>query len=133
LGPFVISGKVNEVAFRLELPSHMHLHPVFHVSLLEPCATSSIRNRVVPPPPPLQLFDEPEYEVEPILDSKITRNKLYYLVDWFGYSPKDQTWEPAKNLSNAQEIVAEFHRRYPDKPNNSSTTATRGTRRQRRG
>jgi hypothetical protein len=133
LGPFFISGKVNEVAFRLDLPSHMHLHPVFHVSLLEPCATNSIPNRVVPPPPPLQLLDGPEYEVEAVLDSKINRNKLYYLVDWFGYSPKDRTWEPAENLSNAQEIVAEFHRRYPDKPNNSSTTATRGTRRQRRG
>ena len=31
LGPFVISHQVNDVAFRLNLPSHMRLHPVFHV------------------------------------------------------------------------------------------------------
>jgi hypothetical protein len=32
--------------------------------------------------PPLQLADGPEYEVASILDSKIVRSKLYYLVDW---------------------------------------------------
>ena len=129
LGPFVISGQVNDVAFRLDLPSHMRLHPVFHVSLLEPYTSSSIPNRSIPPPPPVQLLDGPEYEVEAILDSKVMRNKLYYLVDWSGYSPNDRTWEPAENLNNATEIVADFHHRYPDKP----TIATRGTRRQRRG
>ena len=129
LGPFVISGQVNDVAFRLDLPSHMRLHPVFHVSLLEPYTSSSIPNRSIPPPPHVQLLDGPEYEVEAILDSKFMRNKLYYLVDWSGYSLNDRTWEPAENLNNATEIVADFHHRYPDKP----TIATRGTRRQRRG
>ena len=133
LGPFVISGQVNDVAFRLDLPSHMHLHPVFHVSLLEPFTSSSIPNRVVPPPPPVQLLDGPEYEVEAILDSKVIRNKLHYLVDWSGYSPNDRTWEPAENLNNAKETIIDFHRRYPDKPNQNSCIATRGTRRQRRG
>jgi hypothetical protein len=82
LGSFFISAKVNEVAFYLDLPSHMHFHPVFHVSLLEPCGTSSIPNRFVPPPPPPLQLNEPEHEVEAVLDSKITRNKLYYLVNW---------------------------------------------------
>jgi hypothetical protein len=36
LGPFRVSTKVNEVAYRLDLPSSMKIHPVFHVSLLEP-------------------------------------------------------------------------------------------------
>ena len=84
LGSFVISHQVNEVAFRLDLPSHMCLHPVFHVSLLEPWTSSSIPSQVVPPPPPLQLGKGPEYEVEAILDSKVIQNKLYYLVNWLG-------------------------------------------------
>ena len=49
LGPFVISSQVNDVAFRLDLPSHMRLHPVFQVSLLEPYTSSSIPNRSIPP------------------------------------------------------------------------------------
>ena len=36
LGPFAIIGPVGGSAFRLQLPPSMHIHPVFHVSLLEP-------------------------------------------------------------------------------------------------
>ena len=48
LGPFI---NVYDVAFRLDLPPHMHLHLVFHVSLLEPYIGSSIPDRVVLSPP----------------------------------------------------------------------------------
>ena len=92
----------------------MRIHPVFHVSLLEPWVPSSMLGRVVPHPPPLELIDDPEFEVEAILDSKIMRNKLYYLVDWLGYSPSHRTWEPIENLNNAPELVTEFHQHYPN-------------------
>ena len=79
------------------------------------------------------FVDGPEFEVEAILDSKIMHNKLYYLVDWLGYLPSNGTWEPTKNLNNGPELVAEFHQRYPNKPDQNSCTMTRGTRHQRRG
>jgi hypothetical protein len=47
LGPFVIVDQVNDVAFHLDLPSHMHIHPVFQMSLLEPWTSSSIPGRVI--------------------------------------------------------------------------------------
>ena len=90
-GPYVISGKINDVAFRLDLPPHMCLHLVFHVSLLESYTTSSIPGHVTSPPPLIQVSDGSEYEIAVILDSKIVRNKLYHLVDWLGYTPNDQT------------------------------------------
>ncbi|XP_013613872.1 PREDICTED: uncharacterized protein LOC106320051 [Brassica oleracea var. oleracea] len=34
IGPYNIIGKVGEVAYRLDLPEDMHLHPVFQVSML---------------------------------------------------------------------------------------------------
>ena len=132
-GPYEITGKISDVAFRLHLPPHMHLHPVFHVSLLEPYTTSSILGRLTTPPPPVEFLEEPEFEVAAILDSKIVRNKLYYLVDWLGYTPNDRTWELATNLVNAADMVTEFHRQYPHKPGPSSTHATRDTGRRRRG
>ena len=49
----------------------------------------------------MQFVDGPEFEVNAILDFKIMRNKLYYLVYWLGYSPNNQTWELAENLDNA--------------------------------
>jgi hypothetical protein len=60
------------------------------------------------------------------------RNKLYYLVDWLGYTPNHRTWEPAENVANAPQLLEEFHRTYPNKPGPSSRAATRETRHQRR-
>ena len=74
--PYLIYSKINDVAFRHDLPPHMHVHPVFHVSLLEPYTTSSILSHVTSPPPPVEVSDDSEYVVV-ILDSKIIRNKLY--------------------------------------------------------
>ena len=36
LGPFPIIGQVGSSSYRLELPSSIKIHHVFHVSLLEP-------------------------------------------------------------------------------------------------
>ena len=93
LGPSVICGKIIDVPFRLDLPQHMHLHLVFNVSLLEPYVRTSIPDRDISPPPPVELAEGLEYDqVEPTLDSKIMHNKLYYVVDWLRYIPNDQTW-----------------------------------------
>ena len=110
----------------------MRLHSIFHNSLFEPCRTSFIPNRVVTPPPSVQIGDDPEYKVAAILDSKIMRNKLYYLVDWLGYPPSDRTWEPVTSVGNAQALVDNFHPRYPNKPGPTFLTPT-STHRSRRG
>jgi len=57
---------------------------------------------------------ELEYEVEAVLDSRIRKSKLGYLVEWKGYGPKERTWEPAENLENAKEAIAAFHFRHPN-------------------
>ena len=114
MGPFRIIGKINDVAFRLDLPPQLRIHPVFHSSLLEPY--HEIPGRITQPPPPIELEDGPEYEVVAILDSKIVRNKINYLGDWLGYSPNERTWEPIENVTNARALLEDFHRRYPEKP-----------------
>jgi hypothetical protein len=51
-----------------------------------------------------------------ILDSKISRGKLKYLVEWEGYGPDERSWESAENVQNTAEIVVEFHQYYPNHP-----------------
>jgi Chromo (CHRromatin Organisation MOdifier) domain len=99
----------------------MHaVHPVFHVSMLEPSTLNSVLN-CIQPPPPVIIDEEPEYEISKILDSKLDKRracKLLYLVRWSGYEDTDEetSWIPANELGHASEIVSEFHLRYPSKP-----------------
>jgi hypothetical protein len=94
----------------------MRIHDVFHVSLLEPHKQSQIPGRVSPPPPPIILDAQPEYEVEQILDSRRRRRRLEYLVKWKGYPISDNSWEPATNVANSPQLLDEFHSDYPAKP-----------------
>ncbi|MBW0569038.1 hypothetical protein O181_108753 [Austropuccinia psidii MF-1] len=126
LGPFPILKKVSTHAYHLKLPSQWKsIHPVFHISLLEPVKTSTIPNRHQEPPPPIIIEEEEEWEVSQILDSKLKRGKLWYVVEWKGFSqdPERSTWEPTENLKNFPELVKDFHSLYPDKPGPNSSKA----------
>ena len=54
--------------------------------------------------------------VEEILNSRVFRRRLQYLVKWEGYGMEGNTWEYSENVDNAPEKVAEFHRRNPAAP-----------------
>jgi hypothetical protein len=118
LGPYRVVKRVGESkkAYELDLPPSMRIHRVFHESLLSPYQANTIPGRTQPPPPPVEVEGQQEYEVEEILDSKIVRNKLRYLVSWVGYAPNDRTWEPAEHLANSPEAVERYHARYPQRP-----------------
>jgi hypothetical protein len=55
LGPFKIIEKINPVCFHLELPPTMHIHNVFHTSLLEQVTQNELSDRHQPPPLPVQV------------------------------------------------------------------------------
>jgi hypothetical protein len=116
LGPFEITERIGMQAYRLALPPALKIHPVFHVSLLEPHKVNIIAGRTVAPSPPVVIDDSPEYEVEAILDSKISRSRLFYLVKWKGYPDSDNSWEPEIHVQHATDLVEKFHTRYPTKP-----------------
>ncbi|MBW0549555.1 hypothetical protein O181_089270 [Austropuccinia psidii MF-1] len=59
LGPFPILKKVSTHAYHLKRPSQWKsIHPVFHISLLEPVKTSTIPNWHQEPPPPIIIEGE---------------------------------------------------------------------------
>ncbi|MBW0518435.1 hypothetical protein O181_058150 [Austropuccinia psidii MF-1] len=126
LGPFPILKKVGTHAYHLKLPSQWKsIHPVFHISLLEPVKKSTSPNRHQEPPPPISIEEEEEWEVSQILDSKRKRGKSWYLVEWKGFSKDSErsTWEPTENLNKFPELVKDFHSLYPDKPGPNSSRA----------
>jgi hypothetical protein len=118
-GPFRIEKVVSPWAYRLALPESMKIHPVFHVSLLQPAADDPLPAQRNEPPPPIEVDGLQEWEVEEVLDSRWDRRgrgrpRLKYTVKWTGYDEPEEV--PASHLENAQEVVRNFHRRYPYKP-----------------
>ncbi|SCZ91750.1 BZ3500_MvSof-1268-A1-R1_Chr5-1g07649 [Microbotryum saponariae] len=100
LGPFAIKRIINPVAYELDLPSTMRIHPVFHVSLLEPYRPNTLPSRQQPVPPPPDLIDGQEaFVVERILDSRVRHGSLQYFVDWTGYGPQDRDFATPSSAS----------------------------------
>ena len=77
LGPFAILDQIGNSVYRLKLPPSIRIHPVFHVSLLEPHVANTFLGRVVPAPLPIQVDGLPEFVVASILDSKFWYCKLF--------------------------------------------------------
>ena len=72
LGPYAIIAQVGSLSFTLRLLDSMRaVHPVFHVSQLELVFENNIPNQTQPPPPPVEVNGEPEFEISEILDSKV--------------------------------------------------------------
>ena len=95
-GPYEILRRIGEQSNELALPSHLHVHNVFHVSLL--------KNYVANPNHILNLdntilvnHEEFQMELEQILGMK--EKKLRHrtirdvLVQWKGYPIEDASWE----------------------------------------
>ncbi|KAH8144651.1 uncharacterized protein LAJ45_11360 [Morchella importuna] len=119
LGKFRILERIGSHAYRLELPASMKSHPVFHVSSLEPARRHPLPGHIQPPPPPVIVEGEEEFEVQEVMDSRIRRNQLQYLVKWTGY--EQPTWEPARNLDAELGSLQRFHSLYPSKPSRDAT------------
>jgi hypothetical protein len=115
IGPFEVVQVVGPVAYKLKMNPGWRVHPVFHVSLLEPYREDG---RVQPPPPPVEMEGALEYEVESILEHRfrgIKNPKAYYKVAWKGYGIEHNSWEPESNVVNALEAMADYWKRQAEK------------------
>ena len=53
--------------------------------------------------------EEEEYEVETILNKRIKKGVVEYLVKWKGWDlPEHNTWETVENLENSNELISEY-------------------------
>ena len=126
-GPYPVRKDISTHAVELVLPEDICVHPVFYVNLLEPAATDPPHaGYIQPPPPPIEIDGEVEWEVNAIVDSRYTGQvkKLQYRVQWTGYA--ELTWEDVINITNATDLRYNFHTRYPRKPGPRAHGQTHG-------
>ena len=115
VGPHRVAKRVGKVAYELELPASMRMHDVFHVSLLKPYRSDG---RCQPPAVTLMPDGTEEYLVDRVVEHRSRpagkvrgRRKApikEYLVQWLGYGPEHNTWEPEGVLKNARAKVNEY-------------------------
>ncbi|SJL15094.1 uncharacterized protein ARMOST_18576 [Armillaria ostoyae] len=123
VGPFTILEKRGLSAYKLKLPLTWKIYPVFNETLLNPYIAPTFSNQQrEPPPPPDIINDEPEYEVEAIINhktrkvrgqkdketGKYTTNIVTdYLVKWKGYGKEDK-WTKESELGHAEEAISDY-------------------------
>jgi len=111
VGPYRVKGIVSLNAIELDLPSSVKIHPIVNVSRIHRYR-DQVKGQKVTLPPPVEIQGEMEYEVEKILSEKKRYGKVEYLVQWKGYTAKENTWEKEGNLGNAREALEDYEREY---------------------
>jgi hypothetical protein len=104
---------------KLQLPKTWRIHPVFHNSLISPYhETMAHGPNFTKPPPDIIEGEDDHYEVETILQSRLTPNKkgVQYLIKWKGYPDTENSWVPSSGMKQATTLVNHFHSRNPRAP-----------------
>lgn len=118
VGPFTVLSKVGKHAYGLQLPEDWKIHPVVSIAQLEPFREDPFQ-RELPPPAPVTIEGEEEYEIEAVVRSEMRgrgRNRrLHYLVRWKGFGPESDSWIPLEGMGHAKELVQDFERAERDK------------------
>ena len=99
-GPWKITQVISPVAYKLELPASMKIHPVFHISKLARyhANTFPLPREFNRPPPVTTIDGQPAYEVEAIVGKRIVNGSVKYEVKWRGYPDSENTLEPLDHL-----------------------------------
>ena len=117
-GPFKVLS-TTPTNSKLALPRAWRVHPMFHNSLLSPYKETEAHGpNFTRPPPDIVEGEDEHYEVEEVLQSRLTPNRrgVQYLVKWKGYPSSENSWLPASQMKHAAELVAAFHSKNPRAP-----------------
>ena len=113
VGPFKILDKISPLAYRLQLPPSMKIHPVISVVHLEQ-AQPDPYDREIPPPEAIVIQGRKQYVVERIIRREKRNGQDGYIIKWKGYTEK--TWEPANIIrQDVPTIVEKFEKSRPRK------------------
>ena len=79
IGPYRVKRIISSDAIELDLPSSVRIHSVVNVSRIRRYR-DQVKGQKVTPPPPVEIQEKMEYEVEKILSKRKRYRKVEYLV-----------------------------------------------------
>eukprot|EP00026_Physarum_polycephalum_P009575 Phypoly_transcript_09703.p1 GENE.Phypoly_transcript_09703~~Phypoly_transcript_09703.p1 ORF type:complete len:187 (-),score=18.88 Phypoly_transcript_09703:819-1379(-) len=118
VGPYPILERISPTSFKLQLPSHVELHPVIHVSQLKPYhSPTQFPGRPAPARAANLLPGKDDWVVSQIIGHRVNGGVREFLVTWTHRPPEDASWVPGHSLENAHELIVAYDRSLvPAKP-----------------
>ncbi|KAG7007260.1 hypothetical protein G7Y79_00011g031580 [Physcia stellaris] len=116
VGPFLVTEKVGNLAYRLAIPDNWRIDPIFSVAQLETCPAPGDDPYHRPRPDhPDSVYVEGDtptvksFEIERLINKRKTAKRgPEYLVRWKGYGPEHDVWRNLPELGNAMDLVWEY-------------------------
>ncbi len=105
LKSFKILKKINMQAYKLELSEKYDaIHLIFHIFLLKlwHLHDKNLKLQII------LIKEKKKWKIKKILDQRIKKEKIEYLVQWVDSSFYKNFWELMKNLSNAKKIIENY-------------------------
>jgi hypothetical protein len=113
-GPYTVKRKVGKLAYELDLPSHMKIHPVISVVHLEP-AVNDPYERTAPQVQPIEVNGEQRWVIDRLVKRERRKKpgtrhlQWYYKVRWAGFDHTHDTWELEEDiLQQVLQLVESF-------------------------
>jgi hypothetical protein len=107
-------------SYRIKIPVTWKIYNVFNEALLKPYYAPTFPEQIKKEKKKKCQQEQEnisgDYKVEELMDSRVSKGRLEYLVKWKNYPLEEASWEPEKNLANAKETITKFHRKHPAAP-----------------
>ena len=118
-GPFEVIQKVGDGAYKLKLPSHVKVNPVFNIALLTKWQPDPIPGRFQPEPAPVIVDGHKEYIIKKFLNSNWLGTHFQYKVTYDGYGKEHDEWLFRDDLledlgaESLEDYEKEFYGKHP--------------------
>ena len=89
-GPFQVTERIGDVAYRLLLPEGARIHNVFHVGVLKPFWGTPTTPPALPPLRHGRRLQQPTRA----LRAQLRRGAWHVLIQWAALPEDEATWEP---------------------------------------
>ena len=116
VGPYKVEEVLSPSTVRLTLPANIKINPVINIESLKKYVTpvpEDPEQPVEPGPVGKTKRGEDLWEIDRILQKRVSRGQKQYMVRWKGYGPQHDSWEPITEMRKFPDLIEQFEAQQP--------------------